>query len=74
MKVSEKIQDIVLRVLQEIVTLHRISSELSRKVRVSIKAESQFETWGIGIKQIQTEMGRGGQPFRKNAFDDCSIT
>ena len=44
------------------------------------KGESQFETGGTGIKQIQSEMGRGNQALNKkcilrllNCLLACSI-
>ena len=44
------------------------------------KGESQFETGGAGIKQIQSEMGRGNQALNKkfilwllNCLLACSI-
>jgi len=37
------------------------------------KGESQFETGGAGIKQIQSEMGRGNQALKTNVFCDFSI-
>ena len=72
MKVSEKIQDIVLRVLQEIVTLHRISSELSRKVRVS-EESLIFRFGGQVSSRFKLKWVEEVKLYRKSVFDDCSI-
>ena len=53
-------------------SLHRISSELSRKVRVSTESNS-LRLGGQVASRFKMKWVEEVKHYRKNAFDDCSI-